>query len=1524
MAFVVTFLYKDSIFHTEIEEGQKITIGSGKKNTIMVPELQEDQIVMKWKGQRLLLNSKMPYPVSNQEIQMNHMAIIDQDTHMAVHVNPNPGVCDEQVKLPYNCVLKLGRSKNNHIVIKNPYVSGKHLVIRSESGIVRVEDVGSTNGTFVNGKKITQVKLHAGDVISILGINIKWNEGILTFENCAESLSVKEIPDELGMHDVSLADKKGAMPKFHRSPRTQEQLPEEPITLATPPAKPQKFEKSRGIFTSLLGSGAMLASSIAMGGAASPAFLAARAASMVSPIANVGMQSSGNKKRKKQLEEYEKQRRERYGQYIQEQKARIEAVANNQREILTRENPSPEENIKSVKNVNRTLWERTSTDRDFLDVRLGMGYDDICVPVKSFINDNSFQMENDDIRDMAEEIIEETRIVDYVPARVKLRKYNTVGIIGERRKVINEVYNLLVNLTTAHFFRDVKIVGIFDEKERDQWAAIRWLPHIWDNDKQRRFLAFNKEEAHKLCECMQEILEERKKNIPENGYKESYGPLPHFIFILGSREYMEDEIIMKNLTLNRTEMGVSSIFLFDHMYQLPHECQFIIDLENEPMAYERDKINQRFYFTLDQNTNKAQLDEFARTMSAIQIEGFAEKAGVPDSVTFLQGYGVKKVNELNVMQRWENNFAYRTLAAPIGTMAGNKTFALDIQYMDNAHGPHGLVAGTTGSGKSELLQSWILSMAVNYHPHDVNFVLIDYKGGGMANLFERLPHMVGKVTNISSNISRSLISLERETKRRLRILSEYQEKTGVTVNDINKYHQLYKQGKIKEPLPHLIIVVDEFAELKKEEPDFMAGLVSIARVGRSLGIHLILATQKPSGVVDDQIWSNSKFKLCLKVQDTADSREMLKKPDAASITRAGRCYVQVGNDQLYELFQSYWSGADYSEEENVDVDTSNRVRIVKNGGMRLKTVKEEKKGKKSELDELTAVVNHIAEVAKENDIERLEGPWLPELPEYLPLTKMKMQHGFDETGWRYKQKWLQIPIGMYDSPETQSQGIQCIDFQEMGHIGIYGAPSTGKTTLLKTIMFSIGLNYTPEDVQIYGIDCGGWSTSVFSGMPHVGGIALDCEQEKVEKLEKLLKDELEERKKIFLKHKVSTLAAYRESVSEDMPAIILVIDNFPALFELYPDIENFMVTLATGGATYGVYLLFTANSGVGVRYKIQQAVKSAIAFELTDKGDYAQIIGKLNGLTLPKIMGRAFIKGMPPIIFQSAIYMDGDNERERSEHLNQLLHQMNEMWKGKRPKGIPVLPQTLYWEELTDSYLERTKVPVGIICEDISICYADLTNEYHLLVTGTIRSGKSKYLEKIARLIHAKRQDNKIYIFDGLQKSLMGCSEIAHQYGSVDQEEHITEMLNEIIEMLNRRKHSQMDAKKEAGDTFSEKDFIQSFEQICVFIDDLKEFVDTVSDQNKLSMERICRLAQQLGVMIFTAGRVADISKYNEIESLTRVIVGNQKGLLISGNASMAGFYQNDLRYNEKSVELQEGEAYFFNNGKCRKIKPME
>lgn len=1518
MVITIVLLHKDMLFQRQIELGQELSIGSHKKDDVFVPDFMPEQIRIRVKNNGIALYAKKAYNFERESLPMDTIISLDKMNGTAVYFSSMTSKLNKTIKLPYNCSLKFGRGKDNDVVMKLPFVSGKHFVLKKEAGNVRVEDLDSTNGLYLNGKRVRIAKMKSGDVLSILDVNIRLINGELYFENVKDRVFFADaIGAGEGADSGHLAGQTSRL-VYHRSPRTQEQLPSEDIILSNAPSKGQKFEKSRGMFSSIAGSSAMFAANMFIG-AASPALLAARAASLVSPVASVASSGGNNKRRKKNLEQYEAMRREKYGAYIDDQKARIESVAQLQREILTRENPTPRESMDVLFGLRRNLWERMPQDRDYLDVRMGMGYENLCVNVKSRQDNNAFQMEDDEIRELSEQIIEETRIVDNVPSRVSLYKNPTIGLVGDRRKMIRLVKNMLISLTVAHSFEDVRIVGIFDKSERSAWESLKWLPHIWDDNRQFRFLSFDRENAHNICDILNDVLKKRRDELKGDSYKQKIVQKPHYIFLLGAKEMVEKEQIMHNLILNNPDMGATALFMFNDLYQLPPECNFIIDMDNGPCAYERSETNNKFFFTMDPATDDALFDNFARRMSAIELEGLSAKSALPNGIAFLKGYGVETVEQLNIWENWTKSKPEKSLAAPIGVLAGGKTLNFDIH--EKVHGPHGLVAGTTGSGKSELLLTYILSMCVQFHPDDINFVLIDYKGGGMANVLEPLPHVVGKMTNISSNISRILLSLAKEIKRREEIFAT----CGLSGNpNIYDYQKAYKEGRVKEVMPHLIIVSDEFAELKKENPEFIAQLVQTARVGRSLGIHLILATQKPGGVVDDQIMSNSRFRLCMKVQDVTDSREMIKRPDAAKLTQVGRSYLRVGEDEYFELFQSYWSGAPYFGATERSQPTGNQVRIVETNGKRIKTYSDEKTRFKSDLNEITAIVRHICAVAQEKGVKKLQGPWLPELPESVTLEELPDVACFDGTDWPQPPRWLTAPIGMYDNPREQAQGAQVIDFSAEGHYGIYGAPGTGKTTLLKSLVFSLGMTYSPKDVNVYILDCGGWGMSVFSNMPHVGGVALDTEEEKFRKFEKLIMEELESRKKVFLKNAVSSLAAYRESVSEDMPAIIIAIDNIVPIFDLYPDFENFLITLAQTGSTYGVYLVYTANSTSGVRYKVLQNIRGAVTFELTDKGDYTTIVGRLDGMTLPKVMGRAFFKGSSPIEFQAALPCKGENDRQMTLNLKETISKMNTAWKGVRPKPIPIMPETVTAEYIRSEYNSRLLIPVGIDCENIRTAYVDLSSNYSLMVTGAIQSGKSRYLCSLGEMVKAKFEDTSLYVFDSKSASMASFADTAKRYGVVNNEEEISAMLNELVDILNTRKKEQNQARAVEGDSFDEKKYAEGFPLVCLLVDDLKEYVETVSDENKNTMERICRMAENLGVIVLSGGRVADMTKLNEIESLTRSVIGNQNGLALGGTPAQYGYFQNNLKYSEKDVEAGEGFGYLFINGKCGKIKLFE
>ncbi len=1520
MGIAFSFIYGNTDYYYETNENLTLKIGSGKKNNIIIKELNSSNLTIKAESDKLSIIAKPPFR-SIGEVSFNKLTPLTEDFSAMIYSTKIVGRYKGTFKLPYNGNVSCGRADTNNIKITFPFVSKNHFTIRCMNGTYSILDLNSTNGVYLNGKRINASRLSSGDIISVFTCRILLKEGTLYFDNVGSSIYLNNIVEERKFQDtphINLNEKKL---KYKLSPRTREQLPKDMIVLSNPPSLGNVSGKygigSMGYLTS---NAFMIAMSM-IGGNFSPAFMLARSAGMIPSVVNMVKSSKMNKKQKAELEKYQAMCVEKYEEYIREQRAKIGQAADIQRRIITQENPDPNECIDIMNNLRKRLWERMPNDSDFLSVRLGMGYEELCVDVKTRSDLNAFHIQSDEMEQLSEQIIEETKYVDNIPTRVSLIKNNTIGIIGNRNDVISLVRNMLIELTVFHTPKDVKLVGIFDKKEQARWAFIRWLPHIWDDNGQFRYLAFDTNRVHSLCEILDDLLKKRRYESTNDNYKSVKTKSPHYVIILGSGEQVFQEPVYTILSSLPENLGVTVIYLFDDIYNLPPDCKYIIDTSKESCAYNRNIYNGRVYFTPDKTIGRKEMDKFARRMSAIEVEEVNAGSDIPSSVNFLKGMGVDSVKQLDVDRRWEHSRRTQSLATPVGMMANNKLFYLDIQDVaEEGHGPHGLIAGTSGSGKSEFLQSWILSMAVNYHPHDVNFVIIDYKGGGMADLLEPLPHVVGKITNIDTDISRILRSLNGEIKRRENLFNQF------GVNSIKKYRKAFLSGVIETPLPHLVIVADEFAELKKEEPEFMRDLVSIARVGRSLGIHLVLATQKPGGVVDDQIDSNSRFRICLKVQDVSDSREVLKHPDAARITQAGRAYVRVGEDEIYEQFQSLFSGAVYSDNINKRSISENLVRVVDVNGQKIQTLPKKKKDE-SLTDELTAVTDELNRVCEYKHIEKLKGPWLPQLPTWLSLDNLCVNNIFDGEKWYQQNKYLRVPIGMYDAPAQQLQDVLFMDFEAQGHFSVYGIPSSGKTTLLETLIYSAGLNYSPKDLKIHILDFNSWTLLEFAKMPHIGEIIRNDEEENLVNFAVNIKKEFERRKALFLKHTVNSLSAYRSIVSKDMPAILIVLDNILPVFNQMEALEEMLYLIASNGASYGIHLVFTANSTVGISYKFTQLIKGSVALQLSDKGEYSTVVGYLGESKPPTVAGQALIKDNPPLFFQTCVCINEKNDLKRHSMLQEKFDNMNKVWKQSNEyEDIKKDEVSVYdpfaggkisysdnsenhLSELFKKYTDSSMFPVGI-GEDYNIRFVNFSQCFNLILLAVERQKLNSYLKLMTRILSVS-EDNDIYIFEGRDSSLKSRESCVKKYLKNGDAVETENALIEIATILNQRM-LKMSMSGLTGGSSVEGDKEKRF---CLIIEDIASLSDNLSNKGKKILWNIMKKSKGLETVVISAGTKSELETLESGDMLLSASTADSNAIILDGILADFKYFTYDIPTYEQGMTIEDDKAFYMSQG---------
>lgn len=808
--------------------------------------------------------------------------------------------------------VTIGRAKDNDICYASNQIIGRHHAQIEYQGQKAILLSHSRNGTYVGQHRVQErQELEFGDAISLFGLTVIYLGEVLAVSWLKGDVIVGG-RDLMPLSGLAIDEKTRAIREdysseqmVHISPRTIPELYSDTETLENVPPKQEGEDKPAWmsvlppltmVLPMILGYSLMSQGNMAMG------IVISAGSAIVGVIwAVIGLNYA-----KKKEKEREHNRLQRYEQYLVQRSDIIKEKYEFNRKTMLEMYPDAQ-HCSSYDANSMELWTRKPTHSDSLFIRLGLG--DVPFQVKIVAPVQGFSLTDDELAERPEKIASRYEVISLAPVGLDLAAHDVIGILGGKNpaSAIEIIRVLIAQIAASFCYTEVKICVLYNGalESADNWSFVRWLPHVWNEERSMRYVADDSSGSTEVLYNLTQILRSRSEQRSASVSKDT-GFLPHYVLIVENPEMLESQIITKYLYEGGNSLGFTTILMSDSYENLPSACDCVIEHSESFHGIYGTREGGQTRQTIEFDTlDRAQMEKMARRMCSMRVNQVESSTDIPDSITFFEMMGIRQLDELNVLDHWRKNRTYESMRALIGKKVGGQDCYLDIN--EKYHGPHGLVAGTTGSGKSETLQTYILSLAVNFSPLDVGFFIIDFKGGGMANLFSNLPHTIGEISNLSGNqVRRAMVSIKSENRRRQRIFGEF------GVNHIDAYTKLVKSKEASVPIPHLLIIIDEFAELKREEPEFMRELISVAQVGRSLGVHLILATQKPSGTVDDNIWSNTKFKLCLRVADKQDSNDMLHKPDAAYLTQAGRCYLQVGNDEIYELFQSGWSGATYN------------------------------------------------------------------------------------------------------------------------------------------------------------------------------------------------------------------------------------------------------------------------------------------------------------------------------------------------------------------------------------------------------------------------------------------------------------------------------------------------------------------------------------------------------------------------------------------------------------------------------------
>ncbi len=1058
---------------------------------------------------------------------------------------------------------------------------------------------------------------------------------------------------------------------------------------------------------------------------------------------------------KKRLKKREQKRQTKYKDYLDKKQHEISLIKTKQRQIIM-QNTTSLENCKIIIDTKpRNLWERNIEHEDFLQVRLGIGNVDTKIVVD--IPEEKFSLSDEDnLFEYLKNVVKDSLTIKGAPLSLSLVKNNITAIVGDEKLAKDFVDGLFLQIMTFHAYTELKIIVYTEDKNK--WDYLKVLPHCWNNQKSIRYFATNSDELNTITTELEKVFDKRSsddssdenKEDNSNDKNENYKNYkPYYLFFTDDINTIRNNTLIKKILKNKINNGFSLLMLNDRLSTLPSETASFINIDDQISGLVTNEVseNNQKQFTAEY-LNGINIYECAQKVANIPINVEKAKYELPNSLSFLEMYGVGRVEQLNVNERWVNNNPVNSLSVPIGIDQNGELFKMDIH--EKFYGPHGLVAGTTGSGKSEWIITYILSLAVNFSPDEVQFVLIDYKGGGLALSFEnkelgiKLPHLAGTITNLDkSAINRSIASMESELKRRQSVFNETREKLKEGSMNIYKYQQFYRKGLVKEPMSHLLIICDEFAELKQQQPEFMDQLISISRIGRSLGVHLILATQKPTGVVNDQIWSNSKFKVCLKVQDKGDSNEILKKPDAAFLKQAGAFYLEVGSDDYYNLGQSAWAGAKYFPSDFLMKKIDQSVQYIDNIGRTInefggqKVVKTENKG-----EELLNIVQYIDSITKKEKYNTRQ-LWLENVKpiSYLADLNKKYNHVFTKFNF-------DIPIGEYDEPRSQKQGLMKIDLKT-GNIAIIGQTGSGKENLISTIMWSSMLEHTPQEIIYYVIDFGSETLKKYAKFPHVGEVLLQDNSEKIPELLQLIIDELDNRKDLFSEYNGS-YDYYIKNSGKTLPLINFVINGFDVLVETFTKLDELFNTLFRDCSKYGIIFTLSVSSTSALKVRQLQYFNNVIMLQIPDDSYYRSITNCRRDLIPSKVFGRGIAKtGVDEdsyCEFQTALIAPDD---VAYQYIKDTANKLVQYYKGYKAPQLAKIPDNVTSDDLSKFITDLTSVPIGYNFYGKDIAKYNFLDERINLVTSKNLKGSVSFLYGLAAVL-SKIPNTKVRVVDML------------------------------------------------------------------------------------------------------------------------------------------------------------------------------